>query len=214
MPAMNVDIYCDPACPWCWVTSRWLVEVAAERGITIGWEPFSLWRKNHDTLSPEHLDAVFQTHRILRVFEAVREVAGNDAVGRLYEVVGTWRHHDEVRDIDIRAALEVCGLDEALAEAADDEGRDALIASKMDAVLALSGDDVGTPILVFDGTSAFFGPIVSPVPTGEAAGRLFDAVHTLATLDGFWELKRSRDGRPEMAARPYVPEPARLRKAS
>lgn len=211
---MKVDIYCDPACPWCWVTSRWLVEVAAERDITIGWEPFSLWRKNRDTLSPEYVDSVFATHRILRVFEAVREAAGNDAVGRLYTVVGTARHHDGVRDIDVREALEVAGLDPSLHTAAHDERWDAVIGEKMDAVLELSGDDVGTPILTFDGEHAFFGPIVSPVPTGAAAVRLFDAVHTLTTLDGFWELKRSREGGPELAERPDVPALARLRQAS
>jgi 2-hydroxychromene-2-carboxylate isomerase len=211
---MKVDIYCDPACPWCWVTSRWLVEVAEQRGITIGWEPFSLWRKNHDTLSAEHRKAVFVTHRLLRVFEAVREAEGNDAVGRLYTVVGTARHHDGVHDIDIAEALAVAGLDTSFASAADDERWDEVIATKMDAVLALSGDDVGTPILTFDGEHAFFGPIVSPVPTGAEAVRLFDAVHTLATLDGFWELKRSREGGPDMTERPDVPALSQLREAS
>src|SRR5579862_7234051 len=84
MTAMNVDIYCDPACPWCWVTSRWLVEVQRQRpGLTITWKPFSLWRKNHDTLSSEHLAAVFVTHRWLRVMQAVASAEGNDAAGRL-----------------------------------------------------------------------------------------------------------------------------------
>ncbi|MHB8718028.1 MAG: mycothiol-dependent nitroreductase Rv2466c family protein [Candidatus Dormibacteria bacterium] len=203
---MRVAIYCDPACPWCWVTSRWLVEVAGQRDVTIEWEPFSLWRKNRAILPPEQLEAVFLTHRWLRVFEAVREAAGNEAVGRLYELVGTARHHDGVSDVDMAAALQAIGLGRALAAAADDGRWDRVIARKMDAVLAMSGDEVGTPLITFDGGCALFGPIVSPMPVGEAAVRFFDAVHTLATQPGFWELKRSRKDGPEMGPRPQVPD--------
>lgn len=207
---MRVAIYCDPACPWCWATSRWLVEVAASRDVSIDWEPFSLWRKNRATGKPEYLEAVYVTHRWLRVFEAVREASGNEAVGRVYELLGTARHHDGVADVDLAAALETIGLERGLARAADDEGWDEVIGHKMDTVLAMSGDDVGTPLITFDGRSALFGPIVSPLPTGEEALRLFDAVHTLATQPFFWELKRSRDGGPEMGRRPDVPRLAAM----
>jgi hypothetical protein len=201
---MIIDFYLDPACPWCWATSRWLVEVQPHRDFEIRWQPLSLWRKNKDTLPGEYLDAVFTTHQMLRVCEAVRESAGNDAVGRFYTVIGTAIHHDGLQTFDLGDALRAAGCDPALAGAADDQTWDALIAAEMDQGLALTGDDVGTPILGFDGRAAIFGPIISPIPTGDQALALFDAVVTLTNLEGFWELKRTRTVHPQLHDRPPV----------
>lgn len=203
---MLIDFYLDPACPWCWATSRWLLDVQPHRDFAIRWRPMSLWRKNRDTLSEEYLEGVWSTHLMLRVCEAVREREGEDAVGRLYTVLGTAIHHDRLTAFDLGDALTAAGCDPAIAGAADDEKWDAVIAVSMDEGLALCGDDVGTPIVSFDGAAAIFGPIVSPVPTGAAAVALFDAVATLTTHEGFWELKRSRRVGPLFTDRPAVPE--------
>lgn len=202
---MTIDFYLDPACPWCWSTSRWLIAVQPHRGFDIRWQPFSLWRKNKDTRPAEQVDALFATHRLLRICEAVRESAGNDGVGRFYTVIGTAFHHDGLRVFSIGDALSAAACDPSLAAASEDTTWDAMIAAQMDEGLALTGDDVGTPILGFDGKAAIFGPIISPMPTGESALVLFDAVVTLTSMAGFWELKRTRTVKPQFLDRPAVP---------
>ena len=201
---MVIDFYLDPACPWCWGTSRWLLDVQRHRDFTIRWQPMSLWRKNQGKYSGEDADVVRRTHAMLRVCEAVREASGNDAVGAFYTVIGTATHHDGVDSFDLGEALSAAGCDPSLAAAAADERWDEEIARRMDEGLRLAGDDIGTPLLAFDERAAFFGPIMSPIPTGPAALRMFDAVTAMTTQDGFWELKRTRTVDPAFNARPEV----------
>lgn len=201
---MLIDFYVDPVCPWCWGTSRWLLDVQQKRDFSIQWQPMSLWRKNRETMSAENLGAARNTHGMLRVCEAVREAHGNDAVGNFYTVIGTAIHHDGISSFDIADALTAAGCDPLLAVAADDEVWDGTIAARMDEGLRLAGDDVGTPLLAFDGRAAFFGPIMAPTPAGDAAVAMFDALIAMTEQGCFWELKRVRTNGAIFNARPEV----------
>jgi 2-hydroxychromene-2-carboxylate isomerase len=208
---MHIDFWFDPACPWCWRTSRWLLDVAPQRSLDIRWHSISLLEKNGgaENIPAQYRARVQATHRMLRVVERLlcTEGAGNDAVGRFYTEVGAQIHHDEVpaEQVDLGRVLEAIGFDPAIAAAADDESLDDAIRASMEKGLRLSGRDVGTPILSIDG-GAFFGPVLDPVPSGAEALRVFDAVAALATAPEFWELKRSRSGPPSVL--PPRPETA------
>ncbi|MFW2333471.1 disulfide bond formation protein DsbA [Ilumatobacter sp.] len=192
------------------MTARWVVEeVAPARDLKITWQPISLMVKNEVGTDSDHYEPVFKTHRMLRVMEAVRAELGEDAVQRWYLLSGTTVHHDDNRDeADLADMLEHLGFDRGLADAADDEKWDAEITSRMDQGLALVGDDVGTPIIAFtadDGVKrGIFGPVITRVPTGEQALKVWDSMHHFTTMDGFWELKRTRTERPEFGDRPDI----------
>jgi len=200
--AMQVGFWFDPGCPWCWRTSRWLLDVAPHRDVHIHWNSISLLLKNGgpDKIAAQYRGMVLATHRMLRVAERLRAApgAGNEAVGRFYTELGAQIHHDGVApaDVDLRRVLQALGCDAALADAADDETLDGAIRASVERGLSLAGEDVGTPIISIDDHVAFFGPVLDPIPSGDAALRVFDAVVALATTAGFWELKRSRTGPP------------------
>lgn len=193
---MHIEFWFDPACPYCWRTSRWLVDVAPQRSLEIEWRTISLLEKNGglDKVPEKFRDSLVASHGMLRVAERLRS-DGNLDVGRFYTEIGTQIHHDSVKpvDVDLRTVLRALGLEPDIADAADDPTLDVAITESMRAGLSQTGDDVGTPIVAFEGAGAYFGPVVDPIPTGTAALDLFDAVHTLATTPGMWELKRSRN---------------------
>jgi len=191
---MHVACWFDPICPWCWNTSRWLVEVAGSRpDMTVEWRSFSLALKNADvdTLGgappprvpptaasppPTPVDErsrppAERSLRMLRVVEAVRAAGRADAIGDLYTELGRRIHHDEDSEFDVGDALEAVGLDRSLADGADDASLEDVVRASMDEALDLAGDDVGVPVVAFDGTG-FFGPILVQVPTGGDGGRL------------------------------------------
>jgi len=192
------------------VTARWVVEeVAPARDLKITWQPISLMVKNEVGPDSEHYEPVYKTHQMLRVMEAVRAELGEDAVQRWYLLSGTTVHHDGDRDVaDLGAMLEHLGFDPKLADAADDEKWDVEIETRMAQGLALVGDDVGTPIIAFtaddDVKRGIFGPVITRVPTGEQALKVWDSMHHFTTMDGFWELKRTRTERPEFGDRPDI----------
>ena len=169
-----IDFYFDPSCPWAYVTSIWAREVAELRGMRIRWRPFSLRFKNEP---PEGAPATpSMGNRCLRVALAVREQHDDDAVGRLYAEMGKRRHSPDKLDIgseeQLRSILEACGLDPALAIAADDEEQwDPVIRSEMAEAIAKAGDDVGVPIIVLDAGDGpgWFGPVISRAPRGDEA---------------------------------------------
>lgn len=215
---MKVDFWFDAGCPWTWGTSRWLAEVAAARGDEVRWRPYSLAVKNGlfsddpPDIPEQYVESAKAGHAWLRVVaklaeddtERAGERPGDNAgVGRLYTELGRRVHHDEVNaaDVDLAEALEAAGFDRGLAACADDESLDASIQASMDEATALVGDDVGVPIIAVDG-SGVSGPVVSPVPTGDEALRLYDAVLTGLSTPGFFELKRTRDVPPALPARP------------
>lgn len=206
---MRVGFFFDPACPWCWITSRWLLEVAPHRDLDIDWRPFSLDRKNRDADLPDGLRRrLVAGTRALRVIEAARVRHGDEVVGELYTRLGALVHHDDDRELAGMAdAVAAAGVDVDLLDCADAERWDGLIEAGMAEALRLSGEDVGVPLLVLDdaaGRRAFFGPVFSPAPVGPVAVAAFDGLVALTAPSGFFELKRGRDVGPRFAERPDV----------
>ena len=180
------------------MTSRWAQEVSEARGFTITWHPISLKvinEGNTDEAYVQHLEA---GHRYGRVVEAARVAAGDDVVGQLYTEIGTRVHPGGQQDADavIAEALAAVGLDASLAAAADTEASDAQLRANTTHALDIAGPDVGVPIISINGVS-FFGPVVSPAPTGEMALKLWDGIAAAASVPGFYELKRGRTVGPQ-----------------
>ena len=186
------------------MTARWVVdEVKPARGLDIIWQPISLLLKNQ----PEEDSPFYEpTYRLLRVMESVRAAQGEDAVFDLYWEYGRRIHHDEEFDFDLTEALNNVGLDATHAAAYDSEAFDAEIAQRHNAGLELCGDDVGTPIIAFDNRQgkkqAYFGPVITRVPSTKDSLNMWDSLVTMMNIDGFWELKRTRTERPEFGTRP------------
>ncbi|GAA3975531.1 DsbA family protein [Actinomadura viridis] len=193
-PLTPVDFWFDPMCPWAWITSRWVHEVAALRPIEPRWHVMSLAVLNEDKDIPENYRKMLETAwGPVRVCIAAEQKYGSEVLGRLYTELGVRFHHEKLprEKATFAAALEAAGLDPALAEAADSTDYDeALRASHQDGIERV-GQEVGTPVIEVEG-SAFFGPVVTPIPRGEAAVKLWDGVLAVAQTDGFYELKRTR----------------------
>jgi 2-hydroxychromene-2-carboxylate isomerase len=200
----TVDMWFDPICPWAWMTSRWLHAVEQVRDVRVRFHVMSLSVLNEGREGlPERYERILRTGwGAVRVAIAVEAKAGGDALRDFYTALGT-RIHVQDRDLSralYEEALAEVGLPAELASAAEStEWDDALRASHhagMDPV----GDEVGTPVIHTPGPDgapiAFFGPVLSPAPQGEAAGRLWDGVLLVSGTDGFFELKRSRDRDP------------------
>ena len=206
----TVDFYWDPVCPWCWITSRWMIDVGRQKRIAVTWKLFSLKKINAGRDIPERFSLLHEMGlRALRVAAAVREAYGNEGLAKLYTVMGTFYHHDN-EDIDDPAVLseilETCGYPGRLNAAVEDENWDSRIAADMDQAIAKVGKEVGVPLLVLDGGKGpgFFGPVCSPAPTGKAAVELWDAVIIAGRTPGFYELKRNRETEPLFAERPKI----------
>ena len=211
-PAPDVVFWFDPVCPFAWLTSRWVRLVQEQRGQVVEWRFISLRLLNahvdYDARFPAgYEDGHTAGLRMLRVCARARDQHGPDAVARLYPALST-RVFDvepdayDPTDLDalVAAALVEAGLPAALAEALDDTALDAVVQAETDEALALTGRDVGTPILHVappEG-AAFFGPVISRLPSPEDAGRLWDHVVGLATFPGFAELKRSLREKPQL----------------
>ncbi len=195
--ATPIDFWFDPLCPWAWITSRWVLEVEKVRPISARWHVMSLAYLNKDrNLDPEYLKRLEQGWGPLRVVMAAREQKGEDVMLPMYTALGTRFHNEKRRDESVIAeVLEEVGLSPDLAAAATStEFDDAIIKSHhlgMDQV----GDQVGTPVIAI-GDVAIFGPVVTPAPKGEAAGKLWDGVLLVTGTDGFFELKRTRTRAP------------------
>ena len=190
-----VDFYFDPICPWAWMTSRWMLEVARVRPVDITWHVMSLAVLNEGNDVPEQYR---ETLRLgwgpVRSVVAAESLVGPDVVLPLYTALGE-RIHLQGRLPDhsvIVEAVEAAGVPSQVAEAAMDPVWDDAVRASHHRGMDPVGDQVGTPVIHVEGT-AFFGPVVSPAPKGEAAGRLFDGVMACARTPGFFELKRSRD---------------------
>ena len=191
------------------MTARWVVDVVQPaRDATINWEPISLLFKNQPSEDSDYFAPVNHTHKLLRVFESVKAEGGNDDAFAFYWEAGRNIHHDGNWEIDAAKILQNAGLDAKHAKAFDDDSYDAGIDEKMNAGLALTGHDVGTPIIAFNSPTkpdekvGIFGPVISRVPQGEEGLALWDAMVTMSTMDGFWELKRTRTVGPEFGHRP------------
>jgi hypothetical protein len=195
----HADFWFDPLCPWAWMTSRWMLQVEQVRDVTTSWHVMSLAILNsgRDDLPEQYKEGLKRAWGPVRVCIAAEQTAGTDILLPLYTALGN-RIHLEKRGEDpgiIAEALEEVGLPVSLADAATsteyDEALDKSHHEGMDPV----GMDVGTPVIHVNGI-AFFGPVVTPAPKGEAAGKLWDGVVLVAGTDGFFELKRTRDRAP------------------
>ncbi|MEP6759738.1 MAG: DsbA family protein [Sporichthyaceae bacterium] len=188
------DFWFDPTCPWAWMSSRWMLEVEQVRDVTVRWHVMSLGYLNEGRdLPPEYQAAMADAWGPVRVVTAAAAAHGDDVVLPLYTALGE-RFHLERRPKDratIEAALAEVGLPTDLADAMTSTEFDEALKKSHHAGMDQVGMDVGTPVISVEGV-AFFGPVVSPAPRGEAAGKLWDGVLLVAGTDGFFELKRSR----------------------
>ena len=192
------DFWFDPICPWAWITSRWMLEVEKVRPVSTRWHVMSLSYLNAGRdLEPRYRELMDNSWGPVRVLTAARLAHGYQVLLPLYTALGN-RYHLEKRERNRETLLEALaevGLDAALADAADSEEYDAELRTSHHAGMDQVGMEVGTPVISVEGT-AFFGPVVTPAPKGEAAGKLWDGVRLVAATDGFFELKRSRDRSP------------------
>lgn len=188
------DFWFDPICPWAWMTSRWMMEVQKIRPVDVRWHVMSLSVLNEGRELPEqYRELLERAWGPVRVIIAARELHGEEYVKRLYDAMGTRIHPGGTTDIPevIAEALEEVGLPADLAAYAGKDTYDAQLRASHSEGITLVGEDVGTPVVAVNGV-AFFGPVVTPAPKGDAAGRLWDGAVLVAGTPGFFELKRTR----------------------
>ena len=209
----DVEFYVDPSCPWAWVTSRWVVEVAPQRDLNVIWRSYCLEIRDDYGVAPtvpeSHREVAIAahavSHRMLRVMEAARARHGEEPVGRLYDEWGerffvpSPPHDDSI----LGACLEACGLEPDLVDAADDEKWDEPIVESMEVAYAFGGPRTQTPTIVVrsDPPHGFKGPVMAPAPTGPAAVALWDASQVLSAEPGFFEITRPRANPPRPPGR-------------
>jgi 2-hydroxychromene-2-carboxylate isomerase len=199
MSATRVDVWFDPGCPFSWMTSRWLVEVAAQRPLDLSWHVMSLAVLNEGReLPPVFAERMLTARRGVRLAIAAAQRHGDQVLGPLYTALGE-RIHLQGRGLDddvAREALGAAGLDADLVEALDDPAYDEAVAASHAKGQEAVGEAVGTPVVAIDGR-AFFGPVVTPIPHGQEGLDLFDGLRLLARTSAFAELKRARSGPPD-----------------
>jgi len=204
---MNITFYFDPSCPFCWITSRWLLQISNKRDLNIEWLPFSLALKNSELgskLKPtpytkSHLSA----HRVLRVIEAAAEKGAS--VIDLYTRFGISYHlgGEKFTDALIQEILEEHDLPVALLKEADSKKWDAILQNKINEAISIVGDDIGVPTIIIENEKGqkqgFFGPVLQDLPEIDDSVKLWDAFSALAKSSHFFELKRARpDGMPDV----------------
>ena len=196
---MKATFWFDPMCPWAWITSRWVVEVEKVCDVSVNWQVMSLGVLNEgNDVSDGYAELIKRTWRPVRVLHAAQQLQGDGILGPLYTAMGNRFHLEKQKDVDvvIAAALAEVGLDASLAKAADSTEYDDAVRASHAAAVALSGKGVGTPVIAIDDLDGnpvgFFGPIMTPIPRGEDAGKLWDGFVLVAQVPGVVEIKRTR----------------------
>jgi 2-hydroxychromene-2-carboxylate isomerase len=191
----HVDFWFDPICPWAWIASRWMLEVQQVRPVEVTWHVMSLSVLNDgkEDLPERYRDLLQAGWGPVRVLIAAEQAHGPEVLLPLYTALGNRFHHEKApKDREtITAALAEAGLPASLADAMDSTSYDEALRASHEEGSSRVGYEVGTPVISVNGT-AVFGPVMSPIPRGEAAARLWDGVLLLSGTDGFFELKRSR----------------------
>ncbi|CAL8979528.1 Thioredoxin-like reductase [Cellulomonas sp. T2.31MG-18] len=198
-PRPVVDLWFDPACPWAWMTSRWVTEVSRHRDIDLRWHVMSLSVLNEGRDLPEDYRRLMDdSWAAVRVAIAAARDHGDEVLAPLYTAMGTRRHPQGRTDTDaiIAESLAEVGLPATLAEVGGTTEVDDLLRASHQRAIDLVGDDVGTPVMAIDRVG-YFGPVVTPAPTGQAALDLFDGLVLMTRVPGFYELKRTRTAGPQ-----------------
>jgi predicted DsbA family dithiol-disulfide isomerase len=205
----GVAVFVDPSCPWAWITSRWVKDVAPKRDLVVTWRSYCLEIRDDygvaPTVAEQHRERALAghalSHRMLRIFEAARARAGEDAVdalytewGRRFFLAGDHPHGDAL----LSDCVAACGLDADLVDAADADKWDGPIVEAMEVAYTFGGPKTQTPTIVIDGDRphGFKGPVMAPAPTGAAAVRLWDAIEVLSQEPAFFEMTRPRSNPP------------------
>ena len=203
----SAEMFFDPMCPWAWMTSRWLLEVEKVRDVRVTWSVMSLAVLNEGRdLSDSYRQLMTQAWKPVRVIVAAQLAEGLSVTKALYDALGTRFHpggvdtrNADAVDAAIAEALAECTLPAELIEYAEPVAGDDIdiaLRASHERAIKLVGEDVGTPIVRF-GNTAFFGPVVTPAPKGEDAGRLWDGSLLVASTPGFYEIKRTRTVGPD-----------------
>ncbi|MET7714514.1 DsbA family protein [Streptomyces sp. NPDC005407] len=196
-----VDFWFDPLCPWAWMTSRWMLEVEKVRDVEVRWHVMSLAVLNEpklDELPEQYREGLKQAWGPVRVVIAAQQKHGDEVLGELYTALGTRFHNrgEGATREAIAAALDEVGLPAELIEYADSDAYDTELRASHKEGIDKVGQDVGTPVIAVPGSDgqqiAFFGPVVTPAPKGEEAAKLWDGTLMVASIPGFYEIKRTR----------------------
>ncbi|MEU2245723.1 DsbA family protein [Streptomyces sp. NPDC019224] len=197
-----VDFWFDPVCPWAWMTSRWMLEVEKVRDVEVRWHVMSLAVLNEDRLDdlPDEYRDLLENKAWgpVRVVVAAQQLHGDEVVGPLYTALGTRFHNrgEGVTREAVEAALKDVGLPVELADHAGSDAYDTELRASHKEGIDKVGQEVGTPVIAVPGADgeqiAFFGPVVTPAPKGEEAAKLWDGTLMVASIPGFYEIKRTR----------------------
>lgn len=191
----TVDFWFDPMCPWAWLASRWMLEVEKVRPVKTVFHVMSLSVLNdgREELPERYREMMTRGWAPVRIALAVVEQYGQEQLSAFYTALGTRVHplQQGLSRETLSAALLDVGLPPELIEVGDTGDNDDALRASHHAEMDPVGFDVGTPVLHVNG-AAFFGPVITPKPVGEEAGKLFDGVLALASFPGFYELKRTR----------------------